>query len=103
MAERQLRCYATCDEQGWEAICVDLNVAVQGRSLTEVRGMLSRAIALYIEEAKKEDPKTRERLLCRRAPLGIRTRYELGRAANFVLSRFGRKDSQARFDIPCRV
>ena len=49
-----LTCYATGDSGGWEAICVDFDIAVQGKSFEEVFQELKVAIREYVESAKQE-------------------------------------------------
>ena len=43
-------CYAHGHEGGWQAICVDLDIAVDGTSLQEVRASLATSIDLYLED-----------------------------------------------------
>lgn len=61
----------------WEAFCFDFDIAVCGRSLEEVRVSLSEAVSAYVQEAKKEAPETREKLLKRRAPWHLKFRWAL--------------------------
>ena len=46
---RSLRCYAEGRDGDWEAICLDLDIAVQGSSFEEVFRSLQEAISLYLE------------------------------------------------------
>ena len=43
------QCYAQEGDQDWEAICVDLDIAVSSRSFEEVRGSLGTGIRMYLE------------------------------------------------------
>ncbi len=70
-----LLCYAEGHGEAWEAFCLDLDLAVQGRSFEEVYRSLSAAIRDYVEAALKEDRATAERLLNRKAPLLDRLRF----------------------------
>jgi hypothetical protein len=72
MAGRYLKCVAHRHDQKWEAICLDLDLAVQGSTLAEVQEQLRSAISSYIEDASAEPEPTRSRLLERRAPLSAR-------------------------------
>jgi hypothetical protein len=108
MAERYLRCFANRDKDGgWQAVCIDLDIAAQGRSLHEVRKMLSRSISMYLDEVGKEDAATRQQLLRRQAPWSVRARYHMGKATFSVMNRLGRSPdrnvSQTRFHVPCHT
>lgn len=95
-------CVAKGNEaEGWEALCVDLDIAVSGQSFDEVRNNLNAAIESYVEDAMKEDPAICRELLSRRAPLYVRLGWNL----QFLLhSMFGKRqdhDLRAGFDVPC--
>jgi hypothetical protein len=66
--ERRFLCYFEGLGDEWEAISVDYDIAVCGRSLDEVKRLLKSAILSYIEDAGKEEESERERLLNRRMP-----------------------------------
>jgi hypothetical protein len=71
-----LMCVASkVDKDRWEALCLDLDLAVEGGSLEEVRLTLNSSIATYVEDALKEEPSTRDALLHRRAPLWVRAAW----------------------------
>lgn len=72
---KQLLCFAEGRGDQWEAICVDLDLAVQGRSFPEVQDSLNAAIVGYLRSVGDEDEATRRQLLNRRAPLLVRLRY----------------------------
>ena len=63
-----LLCFARGNDRGWEAICVDFDIAVQGGSFDAVRTLLDEAIASYVADAMEETSDVRARLLARRAP-----------------------------------
>jgi hypothetical protein len=65
-------CYAKQRDGAWEAICVDLDIAIQGSSFDEVRDLLNTAVATYVADAANETDEDRERLLSRRAPWYVR-------------------------------
>lgn len=65
---RTLNCYAQGNSDGWEAICLDLDVAVQGETLPEVHDSLQKAIELYYESVLELPEDDRARLLNRSAP-----------------------------------
>jgi hypothetical protein len=94
-----LRCYAEARDGVWEAICLDLDIAVQGCSFDEVLGSLRRAVALYLETVAALPSHERSALLARRAPLAIRAKSSArvlwGRGASSDRSRQWR-----RFTMP---
>jgi len=71
-------------EGGWTAICIDLDISVQGHSYSEVKDSLNEAIDMYLESVGELPREERDRLLNRRAPWPIRAKYVL----LSVLSRF---------------
>jgi predicted RNase H-like HicB family nuclease len=75
MSARTLHCYAQGDEEGWEAICLDLDVAVQGDTFSDVYRALNDAIALYVESLADVPALERERLLHRSAPITVRLKF----------------------------
>jgi hypothetical protein len=95
-----LVCFAKGRPGEWEAICLTFDIAVQGSSKEEVQRSLREAIALFLQSAKDErDPKAREKLLRRRAPLSIWLRYVSSLFLHVVLGRHRR--SEAGFVMPC--
>lgn len=74
---KRLLCFAEGKEGDWEGICVDLDIAVQGRSFEDVCKLLDNAIQEYVNSAIEEEPATRIKLLNRRAPLLVRARYAI--------------------------
>lgn len=87
---------------GLGGLCLDLDIAVHGQSLNEVKTTLEQAIGSYIEDAVKEDEASRNRLLCRRAPFLVRLAWAL---RLFYRSIFGIKkfggDETAGFPVSC--
>ena len=74
---RLLRCYAENEGSGWEAICLDVDVAVQAATFDEAVRELREAVAVYFETVKELPEQDRERLLNRRAPLSLRVKFFL--------------------------
>jgi predicted RNase H-like HicB family nuclease len=72
---RTLHCYAEGRDGDWEAICLDLDIAVQGHSFEDVSTSLREAISLYLETVADLEPKERQALLNRSAPLKVRLRF----------------------------
>ena len=75
LAHRSLRCYAEGCDGDWEAICLDLDVAVQGGSFEEVFASLQEAISLYLESVTDLPPEERRDLLHRPAPFPVRFKF----------------------------
>ena len=94
-----LHCYAEGRDGGWEAICLDLDIAVQGESFASVYRALDAAIAAYLDTVQDLPEDARARLMKRKAPLTVRLSF-LGRAARTLL--WGaRTDAQyADFTLP---
>ena len=98
---KQLLCYAEGRGDQWEAICVDLDLAVQGHSFLEVQDSLNEAIAGYFEAVAEEDDAVRQQLLNRRAPLLIRMRYAWRWLLASVLHRGPDDRSLAGYQTAC--
>ena len=102
MTTRNLLCYARGVEDDWEAICVDFDIAVQGRSFDEVKSLLDRSVALYVEESSRNDRETARRLLARTAPLSVRAGWGFTLLWHWLNRRKGGgRESLAGFDISC--
>ncbi len=75
MPAKTLHCYAEGQDGSWEAICLDLDIAVQGHSFEEVFGSLREAISLYLESVSDLPADERQSLLHRPAPLPVRLKF----------------------------
>ena len=71
------RCYAYGHERGWQAICVDLDIAVDGVSLQEVQASLAKSIELYLETVEELPAAEQRRFLERRAPWQVRAKLAM--------------------------
>lgn len=101
---KSLWCFAHgSDAGGWEAICVDLDIAVEGRTFEEVRRGLEGAVRSYVEDALNEAPADRDRLLNRSAPLHVRLGCWLRLAIHAMTRRRSDDDLRAGFDLPCHA
>jgi predicted RNase H-like HicB family nuclease len=95
-------CVAHGSDQGWEALCLDFDISVQGSSFEDVRHSLEDAVRTYVVDALKEDEPHRSRLLNRRAPLGIRLLWAARIFFATVLARRGRDRTAAlEFPVSC--
>jgi len=102
MGRRYLRCYARGRKNTWEAVCIDLDLAVQGRTFAEVKALLESTIQSYAEDAMKEEPAVARRLLNRRAPFFVRAKFGLEMLLYSISAR-SRDDSNhpTNFEVPC--
>lgn len=96
-----LNCVARGRDQEWEALCLDLDVAVQGRSFDEVCDLLTQAIVNYVEEALDQPPEVRDALLSRRAPLSTRLWWKWRLALAARKGRGHTDESATGFSVPC--
>jgi len=64
-----LRCFALQRNGYWVAMCVDLDLAVQGDSAHDVKRLLREQIVSYVSDAYGDDEPFAVQLLSRRAPL----------------------------------
>ena len=72
---RTLHCYASGRDGDWEAICLDLDIAVQGNSFEEVLRSLTEAVSLYLESVGALPEQQRAHLLHRPAPISVRLKF----------------------------
>jgi hypothetical protein len=103
-ATKKLSCFARGREGDWEAICLDYDIAVHGRSFDEVEKLLRISIADYVESAMREAPQAAQRLLGRRAPRRVWLAYILGFLWHNVRGG-GKGDDRLEhsFQMPCPV
>lgn len=88
--ERAFRCYAHGGGTEWRALCVDLDIAVQGASFEEVRSSLATAIEMYLETVAELPAEERPAFLSRRSPWHVRVKLSI---MAFFQSLFGRQRS----------
>ena len=62
------QCYAYRSREAWEAICVDLDIAVFGGSANEVVASLETGIRMHLEGVSELPAEEQDHLLARRAP-----------------------------------
>lgn len=101
MQTRKLLCFAEGHGTSYEAICVDLDIAVEAQSLKEAIGLLNDAIESYIDDAMKEDEATARKLLSRRAPWHVRLGYKLRFTGHLLSRRRVNGSEEASFDVAC--
>lgn len=93
---RSYMCVAKGRENDWEAICLDLDIAVQGESFDEVRATLLSALRTYIQDAEAEAPHVRDQLLNRRAPWHVRLKVGVMLFLSSIMD--GRNDGDHQFE-----
>lgn len=97
------RCIIRGQRDQWEGICLDLDIAVYGASLKEVEATLTHSVQTYVEDAMKETPDQRDKLLSRQVPWHVRLRLSLALALHMLKpgkSEGGGK-MQSGFDLAC--
>lgn len=72
---RTLHCLAFGREGAWQAFCLDLDLAVEGRTFEDADARLRDAIATYFQDVAMLDESDRERLLNRSMPLWTRVGF----------------------------
>src|SRR5262245_21087271 len=87
----------------WEGLCLDLDLAVQGRSLTEVKDLLGEAISTYVQDAAHEVEPARSALLNRRAPFRVRAYWAARMAMAALRARQRDDDTPVGYPVPCPV
>lgn len=100
---RKVLCFIHGSRDDWQGICVDLDIAVQGRSFDEVKDLLSISIGSYIESALAEEPAVRDQLLNRKSPVLVRLRHALSFLWAVSRHRNNGDDTTAGFSMPCRA
>ena len=98
---RTVLCFAHGRDDAWEAICLDYDIAVAGRSFEEVKALLGRAIETYVEDAGREAEPHRSALMRRRAPFLVRLRHVAGFVASALLHRSDDREARFGFSMPC--
>ncbi len=101
MAKRVIHGFARGHEGAWEAICPELDIAVQGRSCEEVKTLLETAVQSYIKDALQEAPRDAYRLMHRRSPLWLRIRLHVDFA--FYSFFHPQNGQRADFDLLCHA
>ncbi|RXF75531.1 hypothetical protein [Hansschlegelia zhihuaiae] len=102
MTKRTLQCFAFGRPGDIQAICVDLDIAVEARTFDEAKARLNQAIGEYIKSAMAESPEVAQQLLHRRAPLFLRLKLAFGYFLHTMRTDSRERDEvRAGFDIAC--
>ena len=73
----KFKCFVWGSGTDWEAICTDLDIAVQGSSFEITKNLLDEAIDGFLHEVMKLPQNEQKIFLKRRAPLLLRIRLHL--------------------------
>lgn len=71
---RRLRCYAYGRGNTWQAICVDLDIAVHATSVEEVKDALRMSVESYLSAVADTPAEDQHRLLNRSCPWYVRAK-----------------------------
>jgi hypothetical protein len=100
---RTVLCFAHGHEGRWEAICLDYDISIAGRSFEEVRAILGQAIQTYVEDARRESEPSRTALLKRRSPWHVRLKHVIRFLAAALRHRQRHAETRIGFSMPCPV
>jgi hypothetical protein len=97
MQNLELRCMAEGRNGEWFAVCIDLDIAVEGRSFLEVRQSLQQAMKLYLNRVAELPEEERQQLLARRSPWHVRAKFAL----SWLRAMLGKQDNRkCQFTVP---
>jgi len=81
----------------WQAICLDLDLAVQGNTCRETQDLMKDMISSYLETISTYSKEERKRMLNRKAPLWVRLAWAY---KFFVYSVFSNRGAGDKMVIP---
>ena len=96
---RVLRCYAEGRPGHWSAICLDLDIAVDGPTLASVTESLEKAVSEYCAYVMTLPEADQRRLLRRKAPLSLRIRFLWHTIRNLWAVHDGGNDPKGRAEF----
>ncbi len=96
---RILRCYAEGRPGHWSAICLDLDIAVDGPTLASVTESLEKAVSEYCAYVMTLPEADQRRLLRRKAPLSLRIRFLWHTIRNLWAVHDGGNDPKGRAEF----
>ena len=101
--EKILTCYAVKRSDGWEAICVDFDIAVQGDSFSDVTHRLGQALQSYVQYINSlPNDEAKAAFITRRAPWHVRARMALSVILT-LLFHSGDDGKRQSFAVACPV
>jgi hypothetical protein len=101
--DRKLYCVARGHGNEWEALCLDFDLAVQGRSFEDVKNALHGAIVDYVKDVCALPPADRDRLLARSAPWHVWILWKWRIAQSAIRGWNRDDDSTIGFPVPCHA
>jgi len=87
----------------WEAVCLDFDLAVQGRSYDEAIAKLRDQVLLFLDGLDDLPPADQERLLRRRVPLHLQLRWLTTAAWSLLRRRPGAGPDEYLVKLPTRL
>ena len=92
------------EDGAWQALCLDLDIAAQGKTFEEAEDSLREAIWLYLEHAMTQPPAERKEMLSRKAPLHVRIKWGLRLAFAAIFDQ-NRRPEHGSFgvSVPCHA
>ena len=100
MAHRKFRCYMHGKGSGWEAICTDLDISVQGDSFEDAKSLLNEALVGFFEALEGDSEVDQKRFLKRKSPLWLRSLYYWRLVLFTRYDKQSSKKEYAREDFP---
>lgn len=96
-------CVAEGNDDRWEAICLNLDIAVEGNTLADVKARMHECVKSYVLEALQMPEPDQNRLLDRSVPLRLKLKYAFKLLRHSLKS--ARRDGglQESFEIPCHA
>jgi len=94
---RSLQCVAYRTTDRWQAICLDLDIAVQGDTLSDVQSSLRSAVEGHIEQAMTLDEPARSCLMMRSVPWHVRAKFAI---LLFLATLFAKQRREAVIGFP---
>ncbi len=100
---KKLTCYAVGNDEGWEAFCIDFDIAVQGMAFNDVHATLTDAICSYVEDAMQESPEQSHLLLNRQVPWHVRWALKFKFWWSWLTNNGNSDGESAGFTIACHA
>lgn len=99
---RTITCFAEGRGDSWHAICLDFDIAAQGRSFEDARDRLIEAVKDYLEYVETLPEAERSAFRTRRVPLHVQIAFVLRLVSWSLFSRKHEAGSgRAEFSLAC--
>jgi len=103
MRQHVVYCYAEGRENHWEAICVNFDLAVQGRTFHEVYASLNVAIEEYLRYVHSLPLEEQLPFLERKVPFWTRLEFAIRTFIDALRSRDGGANHRHGYTLPCEA